>query len=409
MFRKWIGMGGLLAALVSVLPIQAQTAGGWYAFLFNGITRQFVRVDASGAAQTFDLGLGEDIFLGSRDIALASDGSRIAYCANSAQAGTPQGDTTLYVLDLNTQTRLVTLPLGANIGCRVTTDGFNADASQVAVGVVKYFPGSTDMDTSGPVWRLVVVDVASGSIVNELNAENPAAANARILVGTALLPEVRYFANNQIIFAEVPYAIGGAPDWNAFIWQVDAGTVQPDSALRWGKSGLSYLETTGELVWLANDPNRPAIDPGGPLPAFNTVRLADKSGTETTVYYTGDWLLVDTAFVNNGAGLAILQQSAFDPENPDQQQSQWVVLGRDGSLTSLASGSGFSQVGASPNGAVLFEFTFNADFTQQTSRLSLLTAGQQAVLWESNEPGWEFAGTTDVPAAAVLPAFPTVQ
>ncbi len=402
---KKLALLTLLAALFSAVPILAQS-GGWYAFLFNGINRQLVRLDASGAAQTFDLGLGEDVFLGSRDIALSADGSRVAYCANSAQAETPQGDTTLYVRDLNTQANLVELPLGANIGCRVTTDGFNPDASQVAVGVVKYFPGSADMDTTGPVWRLLVVDVASGSIVNELNAETPAAADARILIGTALLPEVRSFASSRIIFAEVPYAIGGAPEWNAFIWQTDTGAVQPDSSLRWGRSGLSYLETTGELAWLANDPNRPAVDPGGPLPTFNTVKLADASGAELVVYYTSDWVLVDTAFVDNGSGLAILQQASFDPANPDQQESQWVVLGRDGSLTMLASDAGFSQVGAAPNGAALFEFTFNADFTQQNSRLSLRTADTQAVLWESTEPGWEFVGTTDVPAAAVLPAFP---
>jgi hypothetical protein len=403
-FVIWMILG---TALWSVLP--AQAGGTWYAFLFNGITRQLVRVDVNGTQESFDLGLDETVFLGSRDMAFSPDGSRAAYCVNRASGDTPQGDTTLVVRDLAAQADVLQVPLGGNLGCRVSAQGFNADASQVTVSIVKYFVGDTTMDTSGPVWRLLVVDVASGSTVAELNAQSESVLAAGVLAGSALLPEVREFANNQVIFAEVPWGVGGAPEWRAFIWQIDSGSLQPDTTLRWGKSGLSTLDSTGELAWIDNDPDLPSIDPGGPIAPFNIVKLADRSGAEHLLYHTADWVLVDTEFINGGAQLGVLLLAAFDSENPGQQESRWIALNRDGTQADLTSGTAFTQIADAPGGYALFEFSFNADFTQQTFRLSYVTAGENRLLWESQEPGWELAGTIGAPLAAELPAFAPVQ
>jgi hypothetical protein len=391
------------AALWSVLPIQAQA--GWYAFLFNGITRQLLRVDANGTQETFDLGLDETVFLGSRDIAFSPDGSRAAYCINRASGDTPQGDTTLIVRDLAAQTNALEVPLGGSLGCRVSTQGFNADATQVAVSIIRYFSGDTTMDTSGPAWRLLVVDVASGSTIAEINAQSESALAAGVLVDTALLPEVRQFADNQVIFAEVPWGVGGAPEWRAFIWQLGDGIVQPDTTLRWGKSGLSYLASSGELAWVDNDPDLPSIDPGGPIAPFNVVKLADSAGAEQVLYHTAEWVLVDTEFINGGTQLGVLQLAAFDAENPNAQQSRWIALNRDGTQAELTSGTAFTQIADAPGGYALFEFSFSEDFSQQTFRLTYVTPGETRALWEAQEPGWELAGTIGAPLAADLPAF----
>jgi hypothetical protein len=288
----------------------------------------------------------------------------------------------------------------------VTGAGFSPDAARVAVGVVKYYPGSPDMDTTGPAWRLLVVDIASGGIVAEINAETPAVMNAGVLPGVALLPEVRAFANQQIIFAEVPWGIGGAPEWRAYTWQIDSGAVAFDTTERWGRSGLSVLDSTGEVAWLDHDAALPAVNPGGPIPAFNVVKLADAGGAERVIHHTGEWVLVDTEFINGGAQLGILWLSTFDPENPSDQQAQWMALGRDGSLSEIAAGATFSQLADAPGGFVLFEFLTNADFTQQTSRLSYVSNGQARPLWEAQDPGWEFAGVIGAPQMTGLPAFP---
>lgn len=394
-FTIWFVLGTLLWG---VLPAQAQPGSTWYAFLFNSVSRHLLRVDASGTQEIFDLGLDETVFLGSRDIAFSSDGSRAAYCINRASGDAPQGDTTLIVRDLAAGANVLEVALGGSLGCRVSAQSFNADSSQVAVSVVRYFPGDTSGDTSGPIWRLLVVDVASGSTVAELNADSEAAQAAGVLPDTALLPEVRQFAGNRIIFAEVPWGIGGAPEWRAFIWQTDSGSVQPDSSLRWGKSGLSYLPATGEMAWIDNDPDLASIDPGGPIAPFNIVMLADAGGAGRMLYHTGEWVLVDTEFIDGGAQLAVLLLAAFDMENPSQQQSRWIALNRDGSQAELTSGTAFTQTADAPGGYALFAFSFNADFTQQNFQLTYTTGGENRVLWESQEPGWELAGTTGTPS-----------
>ena len=405
--RKIIVIGLILSA--ALWGVASAQGGTWYAFLFNGVTRQLLRVDMNGTQETFDLGLDETVFLGSRDIAFSPDGSRAAYCVNRASADTPQGDTTLVVRDLVTVANVIEVPLGGNLGCRVSAQGFNADASQVTVSVVKYFAGDTAMDTTGPAWRLLVVDVASGSTVAELNAQSESVLGAGVLAGSALLPEVREFSSNRVIFAEVPWGVGGAPEWRTFIWQADSGTLEQDISLRWGKSGLSYLETTGELAWVDNDPDLPSIDPGGPIAPFNVVKLADSSGAERVLYQTAEWVLVDTEFINGGAQLGVLQLAAFDAENPSQQESRWIALNRDGTKADLTSGTAFTQLADAPGGYALFEFSFNADFTQQTFRLTYITPGENRVLWESQDPGWELAGTIGTPPTADLPAFAVAQ
>lgn len=394
-FTIWFVLGTLLWG---VLPAQAQPGSTWYAFLFNSVSRQLLRVDASGTQEIFDLGLDETVFLGSRDIAFSSDGSRAAYCINRASGDAPQGDTTLIVRDLAAGANVLEVALGGSLGCRVSAQSFNADSSQVAVSIVRYFPGDTSGDTSGPIWRLLVVDVASGSTSAELNADSEAAQAAGVLPDTALLPEVRQFAGSRIVFAEVPWGIGGAPEWRAFIWQTDSGSVQPDSSLRWGKSGLSYLPATGEMAWIDNNPDLASIDPGGPIAPFNIVMLADVGGAERMLYHTGEWVLVDTEFIDGGAQLAVLLLAAFDMENPSQQQSRWIALDRDGSQTELTSGTAFTQAADAPGGYALFAFSFNADFTQQNFQLTYTTGDEKRVLWESQEPGWELAGTTGAPS-----------
>lgn len=403
--RKIIIIGLILSA--TLWSVASAQGGTWYAFLFNGVTRQLLRLDINGTQETFDLGLDENVFLGSRDLAFSPDGSRAAYCVNRANADTPQGDTTLIVRDLAAGSNVIEVPLGGSLGCRVSAQGFNADASQVAVSIVRYFAGDTTMDTTGPAWRLLVVDVASGNTTAELNAESESVLAAGVLAGTALLPEVREFADNRVIFAEVPWGVGGAPEWRAFIWQLDTGTLEQDVSLRWGKSGLSILESSGELAWVDNDPDLPSIDPGGPIAPFNVVRLADSSGAERMLYQTAEWVLVDTEFINGGTQLGILQLAAFDTENPSQQESRWIALNRDGTQAELTSGTAFTQIADAPGGYALFEFSFNEDFTEQTFRLLYATPGENRALWESQEPGWELAGTIGTPLAADLPAFAT--
>jgi hypothetical protein len=385
--------------LISLLAVPAQAADNWYVFLFNGITRQLVRFNGLDSSQiTFDLGLNENAYISGQDIAFTPDGNVAIFCAPNtpvAQAST------LIVRDLAAQQNRFELPMGGSIGCRVTPEALDSAQNRVAVGVVNYFPGDANADLSRPVWRLVVVDLASGSITAELNSQSPQAAN--LLLGTAIMPEVRYFAHNELIFAETVWATGGAPEWRAFRWNLGGQTLEADATGHWGKTGLVFRPETGELVWLDNNPNLPAVDAGGPFPAFNTVQLRDNSGQARTIFHTGEWLLLDSVFIDGGTRLAVLGISAFDTEDPT---STWLALGRDGSSGTLADGGLFSQIAGTPGGYVLFTMTANADFTQQTFTLDYTSNGATQRLWESNEPGWELSGTLGDAPASGLAAFP---
>jgi hypothetical protein len=193
----------LLTLLVSTAPAFAQDTN-WFAWLYNGGTREMVRVNPDGSQAAYSLGLDSNTYIGSYDMAFTNDGSRVAFCTVTYSENTPQGTTTLYLRDIVGQTNQLQIDLGPSIGCRTGRNAFNPEGTQLAVGMIRYFPmdetipDAPQMDTSGPAWELRVYDVASGNLVQEINTTTPAASITGELSGGAYLPDVRYFANNQI-------------------------------------------------------------------------------------------------------------------------------------------------------------------------------------------------------------------
>lgn len=392
--------------VLAVLPALAQNT--WYAFVFNGLSGQLVRVDAAGGQMTFDLAMPENAFVSGSMIALSPDGSRVAYCPNTPGSESAQGTSTLIVRDLEANNNVLEVDLGASVGCQVSDDSLNEDGSQVAVSLVRYFPGDVSADTSSPVWHLYVYDINSGQVVHELSADSPASTEAGVVADAALLPEVRSFANNQIIFAEVPWAIGGAPEWRAFIWDLSGGTLQLDNSGFWGKSGLSTLPN-GEIVWVDTDPNRPSSDPGGPIPAFNVIRMADSGGEARTIYHNGERILIDTAFINGGAQLGVVLLTPFDIDNPALQATEWAALGRDGSLTPLGEGAAYVRLVDAPGGYAAFQLQVDEANSQQSVVLDYVANGSTTRLWEASDMGWEMVGATPVSAGEDFAPFPAVE
>ena len=391
---------------LGVLPVLA--ADNWYVFVFNGLSGQLVRIDATGSQTTFDLALPENSFVSGSAMALSADGNRIAYCPNTPGTESAQGTSTLIVRDLAANANVLEIPLGPSIGCQVSDQSLSGDGTQVAVSLVRYFPGDTNTDTSNPMWHVTIYDINSGSVIHELSADSSEVAAAGVIMGTALMPDVRYFANNQIIFAEVPWGIGGSPEWRAFTWDLNSSTLTLDETGRWGKSGLSAQSTTGELVWLDSDPALAASDPGGPIPAFNIVRLADKTGQERAIYHNGERILIDTAFINGGAQLGLTWMTPFDIDNPEQQMTSWVALERDGSVTPLGEGAAYVRMVDGPGGAAIFQLHVDETAFAQSFALDYLANGATTRLWEAADMGWELVGATPAPVAGNLSAFPAI-
>ncbi len=386
----------LILVLASILTFPAAAQPGWSLYLLNSSTQQIVRVYLDGTQQTYDLGVPGGAYLGTNEIDFTSDGGRAAYCLMG-----DGGQATLTVRDLAAQSTLASADLGSAQGCWVT---YSDDNSQIAVGLMRHYPGDPGADPNLPTWQLLILDAATGNQLHELNPNDGAAA---FDPSRAIMPEVRYFANNQIVFAGLPWGTEGFPSSPAYLWRLGDGIIQPID--RWWRWGLDSLNQTGELVWVELDPSLPAADPGGPVPQANVVKLADKSGQERTIYADPNWVLLDAKFIDNGRQLAINALQAASG-NPGAQATRWLGLDRSGNVSELATTAGFSEVAAAPDGYVIL-------WASDASASPLLAldyhSGRETTrLWQQQASGgitWSLLWAAPTATADGLGAFPAVS
>ncbi len=406
MTRRMLRLLGILW-IIGAVSVQAQD--NWFGYLYNWQAHQFVRVDAAGSATTYELGLSDQAFFSSRDIAFSADGARVAFCAVDYAANTPRA--TLYLRDIAAQTNLLQLDLGSSIGCQVTPAAFNQNETQLAVGLVNYF-GAEDpnADLSRPIWQLRVLDLTTSNFVQELNAQSPAVSGSDMLPETAIMPMVRSFSNDTIIFAEVPYGIGGTPTVSAFSWQMSSGTLAVVPEGPWGHLSADWLHATGEVAWVAHNDTLPAAEPNGPLGFANVVILGDSSGQERMIYHTAEWTIIDVRFIEGGQRLAILLFPQLTPgTEPGAEPTRWIALDRSGNVSDLQVNTEFGGgLMAAPEGYLYLSANIveeNPDASQFT--LEWYRGSQRQQLWSAQGQAWELvysAATTTVPN---LPPFPT--
>ena len=389
-----------LLALSLALPASAQPSN-WSLYLLNSGTQQLLRLYLNGSQQSYDLGLAPGSSIGQHMIDFTADGNRAAYCAI---VNTPDGaQAFLTIKDLtNPAAQPFNVAYGVAQGCYVN---FSDDASQIALGLVHYYASDPNADPSIPAWQLLVLDAGSGALLHEMDASK----SGSIFDPTrTIMPEVRYFANNQIVFAGLTWGADGSPTSPAYFWQLGNDTIQAID--RWWHNGLDSLAHTGELVWTELDANTPAAQPGGPMPQANTVKLADKSGQERVIYAIPDWVLMETKFIDNGRQLAISELQAFDPNStPGNQATRWIALDRSGNASELATTLGFSQVAAAPDGYVILTASDNSAAPVLT--LEYHTGRETTPLWqqqESSGSSWSLLWAAPTATADGLQAFPTV-
>lgn len=396
---------GLAAALLVLSAAPSLAQPGWFAYLYNSLTGDLVRVSADGAQQVYNLGISPNTYVSGYDMAFTPDGSRAAFCGFEVAPGAFLGTATLYVRDIAAGVNLLALNLGSAIGCRVTPEAFNADQTQVAVGVVRYYPGDPQAPTNIPAWGLYVIDVASAYILAELNADSPAVVAAGIASEVAVMPEVRRFDGSAVLFLEVPWGIGGGAAYPAWVWQTDTGALNPEPTGIWGKASLRWLPAVDELVWLDADPSLLAAEQGGPMPPFNVVMVArpEQAGM---LLHSPDRTPVDMAYIDGGARLAVLFMLPYDPASPGVHASQWIALDRAGSQTPLQAAAQYSTIADAPGGYALFELVYDMAAGQPSATLTLYSGGSGRLLWASSEQGWELAWAAPVAASGPLPPFP---
>lgn len=399
---RWL-MLTILLLLTAVVPALAQDV--WFAYVYNGVTKSLVRVDLNGTTTSYDLSLDENTFVGGADMTFTPDGQRVIFCAITTGQQT-QGRATLYVRDIVTETTITQVDLGPTLGCRTGKHALSPDNQTVAVGMVNYFPGNDAADTSMPIWQLVVVDINNGTIMRELSADMPAASALRTT--EAIIPWVQRYTDGQVIFAEVPYAIGGVAYFPPYAWDVMAGTVS-DAPAHFGEMALKHLPGTATYIWPDVDESRPYAEPIGPMPVANVVQMLDESG-ERPIYYTGTGVIVDVAFINAGRQIAILQEPAAPTDAMSSMALPWFVLDREGNITELATVQSFSQIADAPGGYILLRMEADENFENiQFSLEHSVIGGETSLLWLTEGQSWELAWAQPVPPATDLPAFPTAS
>ena len=397
---------GLCGLLLAVAPASAQDS--WFTYLYNWENVQLVQVDASGTQSIYPLGVGQNATFSTRDMAFTRDGQRVALCAQDYSR--EPTTSTLYVRDIAAQVNVLQIDLGARVGCAVKQAAFSPDESRVAVGLINHF-GAIDPGARPdvPAWQLQVYEIASGQVVHELKASDPAVASSGMIPDGVIMPEVRAFSADSIIFAEVPYAVGGPASVSAFAWQYGSGALSPVPDGPYSHFGVDELPGTGETAWAAFNPNLPAAAADSPLGNLNVVVVGTSNGEERIVYHSPEWTIIDVRFIDNGQRLAIL---LFPPFNPDQQAlTRWVAVDRAGNVTELQTNS---EVGgsleAAPDGYIYLQVIVNPENFEATQyALGLFQGSQRRDIWFTVGQTWEVAWSAPTPATPNLPPFTAVR
>jgi hypothetical protein len=370
----------LLAMLVIAPNVHVQAGGDWFSYVYNVQTFELVRVHLSGEQETVSLGLPEGYRPG--EFAFSPNGYVLAYCAtadNDVQNGHPH--TQLVVRDLEVGGNIFQLDMGYPAGCLTTKDAFNEDGTQFAVGIVNYFMDEPDIDSTQPNRTLQIYDLNSLNLAVELNAATPIDP---MMADLSMMPQVRYFAHDIVVFRELPWGMGGmVPDASAYMWDAFSGSLDPIE--HWGAQTVVDIRDRGELFWLEHDDTLPQAEPFGEGSINNVVRMAGKNGAVSTIYHTPDWLIIDMAPINDGRELALLL-SAQDPNSADFRViNRWIALDRSGATTVLGESEQWSVIRSAPTGYVLFA-TALADPNDPTTRsfsLSYVTGGSPSELWST--------------------------
>lgn len=401
---------GILIAVMVVISTQGligrtearQDDAGWSFYLFNDLTNELIRVEADGTQTTFDLGLGdlqnpdENTSYLASTIAFSADGQQAAYCISqiSLEGLAP---TFFVVRDIETETDIINIELGTPLGCHLTSRAFGTEDSQVAMGVVTSFPDNPEADPDVPSWYLRIYDIESGDISYEMTANMSPFSEASSEFA-ALMPDVRYFDGTQLIFAQVPWGTGGAPEYNAFNWQYVDGEVAAIDL--YGKSSIDTLG--GYLIYVDNDPNLPSGIPSGPIGNFNVLMQADKSGEIRMIYHSPEWIIASARFINNGQQIAM---RLLESTPTEIASTRWIALNRDGSMVDLQPEYvGYDDVIAAPGGHIYIQNDFNPDNT--FTRVTRYVDGEENVVFETNEAALRLLWAMPTELAEGLPEFP---
>lgn len=396
----------LLLMGLSIFSVQAQET--WFAYLYNDFERTLLRVDQNGNQTTFALNIPEEAYVSGWDMTFSHDGSLVGYCESVFSGDSAFSQTRFTVHDLNAGAPRFQVDLGQTIGCASTQESFSPDGSLVAVSTVNFFADNPPPDPNIPFWQLRLLDTNTGAIVHELNSFSDIVPTTNLTADAPVMTEVRYFDDDEVIFAELRWDIFSGVESQAYRWNYLNNTLSP--IIGYGNDGADSLDGIGELVWTALDDSRPAGDMGAGFAGNNVVQISDVNGEGRTIFSTSDFVILDTVFINNGRQVAMLMLPPFDPNNLDAELTlTWLALNRDGTVTTLQEGVSTGEIAPAPNGYAIFDVVYSgADFSQADLSLTYYQDSNSTILWQSNQDGWQLVWATPTTTASDLTSFPTL-
>lgn len=392
-----------------VIPAQAQNdENDWQVYLFDSVNKQVVQIDQDGEQETFSIGLGDNEFIGTNEIAVDDLGQHAYYCVRGNPDMQQLSPSTVRVIEFGNPTPVYEFDLGETIGCRVSA--VEDEAGFLAVGVVNYQPFQEGIDPELPAWQLLLLDTVSGNVVDALNANDPNMPEINDFGEISYMPTVQQ-VSSEIIFTAFPWVgMGGGQSFPTFIWNPTDDTVDPIAG--WGTVSHDHLLSSDELVYPALDDTLAYGEPNGPLPVANTLHLSTNDML-STIYTNEEWVIVDSNFVNNGQAVVVTLLSSFSM-NAMGSTIRFEMIARDGTITELdASYEGYATVRAVPDGFIIMwtEQAQNADEPPLVMHLTHYPmGGEPREIWSVTPEGnqisiWEMFWATSSTTTENLPAF----
>lgn len=292
---------------------------------------------------------------------ISDDGTLVAFC-ETIRSGDTISDIVFVVHNLTTNQQVFRESFGRIAGCEA--GAFNEDGTQVTLGVVHNNPvmGATNFPDM-PDWGIRVYDVATGTITQEFNADNPTAPDFPNIDDAYwfepnISPLVRgvSFVGNTVYLTAHPFVGRDAAFVHpAYTWNIITNEWAFLDGLT--RVGADVLPATGEVVYPYLDDNYPVAQLPGPGVRANTVRI-DDNGTHRTIYRNTEESIVRTQFVNGGTQVLLTLVPNFDYENPNPDSAggtYYALLSRDGTVTRLnAVTNWYQQIAPTNDGYISF-------------------------------------------------------
>lgn len=359
--------------LMALSPVMAQESD-WSVYLFSSDTKSVLRVHEDGSQQEYSLGIenNDNLYINT-GVSISPDGRLAVFCLNQQDAN-PQVYT-LNIRDLEENTVQI-LTFGQVADCRI--GGFNTDGTQVAVSMITQVESGGIPDFNGTqfIWRVAIIDVATGEIVDELTSQHPNAPivmfNERQFPAIALPEAVE---SDRLVFRAVPFIGTEFFDLEAFIWEFETDTVTPYPSV--GLFGADYAPQTGEVVYPTLDESQPYVTAMGMIPPYNVVNLqTSPDALPEAVYFNSEWAIANARFVNDGAQLLVSLLPSMDmpPASPDTiPRSRYALMNRtDGSLMEFDVEGNFVSFADSPDGIIVISMNSQQQSPPYITHFNLL-------------------------------------